>query len=707
MFTHDLADYERNFDMVGLYQEQMAFALSRMVDIPLEQAREYIKEKIVEKTDFDAIKIKFTARQKNGDRVIKEVPILEYVQRIFDGKLGMSPTMTTYLRPDQKLSLIVQSVADGMAERKIVKREGQIAKQKGDSVQAIIKNGRQNAIKRLINSWSGASLDKHNTFNCQSTHPTLTTMCRISTALATASVEKFLAGMRYYHTPEKVIEDILAVCTSIDNNKVWEAIKKYNLHIPTVEEVMAIIRRSTNYYWWDADQDEFILKLVKTLKPSELAALAYDGDFYHLFVYNYDFCHKMLTRLSTTVDLEQPQETRLKELNGDIATLVSNLIGTEIAGSAIWDYLDESKHPKGNDIELLADRVLNNLLNGFEGYRLLIETFCRVNHFPINVGAQNHSVRLTVPLGDTDSTIFSTKHINALYFGEAKFDAEQEPVADVMVHMVNGIIAHALANFTAQLGVVPENRHLLIMKNEFKFPALQLTPVAKTYHAYVKAQEGLVFKKPEFELKGARNHGGRTNQDIMTELHNFMETSLTNLNKGIKINRGELVDIVHRIESDIEASLHRKDNVYFETVRIKTIGEYKNPNVGTYVQLGLWNKLFGSKYDMAPDPTYQAFKVPLDFSRISLNDWLETLPNGKREYEAWRLLHDKKANVIPTFIAVPKDNFAKFGLPKEIIPVVDHRKIISFTCDCHYLNLQSMCINLDYPNNERVLTDMI
>ena len=709
MFTHEFADYQRDFDVISNYVTNMAFGLTLLnPDMSIEEATTFIQQEIVDKTDTDKVKVSFTARQKNGDRVVKEVPILEYLQRVFDGGLGMSPTMTTYLRPDQKKSLIVRSVENGMAERKIVKREGQLAKQSGRAVEAIIKNGRQNAIKRLINSWSGAALDRHNAFNCQSAHPTMTSMCRISTALATASVEKFLAGMRYYHTPEKVIEDILAVCTTYNQAAVIKTMRHYKLYQPTVKDVMDVIKRSTEYYWWDVEQTAFIEKMVKNMRPTQLSAFVYDGDFYHLFKYNHDLIHSMLERLSTTTDLDIPEESRLKELEGDVATLVSNLIGGEIAGEALWDFLNPEKHPAGNPIEQLADKVLNNLLNGFDEYRLLINTFCRVNHFPINVGAQNHAIRLTVPLGDTDSTIFSTKHINGLYYGEAKFDAEQEPVADVMVHMVNGIIAHALANFTAQLGVTPENRHLLVMKNEYKFPALQLTPVAKTYHAYVKAQEGLVFDSPEFELKGARNHGGRTSRTIMSELHEFMDNALTNLNKGIKIDRGELIDIVYRIESDIGASLLRKDNVYFETVRIKSIDEYKNPHVGTYVQYTMWNNLFGKAYDAAPDPTYQAYKVPLNFNNgITLNEWLDTIPNGARQYEAWRNTHDKKAGTVPTFIAVPKENFSKFGLPKEIVPVVDHRKIISFVTDCHQLNLQSMMVFLDYPNNERVITDMV
>lgn len=707
-FTHPLEEYQRDFNFVDNYTRQMAIGLSRLRGLDEDVALKFMQQIVEEnKERAEATKVEFTLRQSNGDRVVREVPILDYLRKIAESGLGMSPTLTTYKRPDQELSLIVEDIATNMAKRKKVKKEGNLAKQAKDAVLVTIKNGGQNAIKVLINSWSGATLDKHNVFNCQSTHPTLTTMCRISTALATATVEKFLAGKRYYHKPEKVIEDILVVLDKINIAKVAKAMTTYKLRYPSVDDVMAMIKRSTDYYWWDATANQKIRELVETMSPNELAAYMYDGDFYHMYIHNPEFIHGMLTRLSDTLVTKDPGRERFKEMDDDITTLVSNLMGNEIKGTALWDYLDPEKHPADNPIKAKANRIASNLLDGMEEFGDLVRTFFRVNHFPIDVGAQNHAIRLTVPLGDTDSTIFTTKHINELYYGEATFDEEQEPVSDVMVYMVNGIIAHALGNFTAQLGVVPERRNLLIMKNEFKFPSLQLTPVAKTYHAYTKGVEGLIYASPEFELKGARYHAGAANIELVDELHTLMENNLTNLNKGIKINRGELIDIMLRVENDIKDSLDRTENVYFKRTRIKSAEEYKTPDSSVYAMHTLWNEVFGDTHGQAPDPTYMAYKVDLEYPR-GFDGFLASLsPKQRRGFDVWRNKHNKKDDAFPTYFTVPIDNFLKYGLPDELKPYANIRKIVSFTLDAHRLNLQSMGIMTDKGDGGTMLIEMM
>lgn len=707
-FTHPLEEYQRDFNFVDNYTRQMAIGLSRLRGLDEAEALKFMQKIVDEnKERAENTKVEFTLRQANGDRVVREVPILEYLKKIAESGLGMSPTLTTYKRPDQELSLIVEDIATSMAKRKKVKKEGNLAKQAKDSVLVTIKNGGQNAIKVLINSWSGASLDKHNVFNCQSTHPTLTTMCRISTALATATVEKFLAGKRYYHKPEKVIEDILVVLDKINVAKVAKAMTTYKLRYPSVDDVMAMIKRSTDYYWWDATASEKIRELVETMSPNELAAYMYDGDFYHLYIHNREFVDNMLTRLSDTLVTQDPGRERFKEMDEDITTLVSNLMGNEIKGTALWDYLDPEKHPADNPIKAKANRIASNLLDGMEEFGDLVRTFFRVNHYPIDVGAQNHAIRLTVPLGDTDSTIFTTKHINELYYGEAKFDEEQEPVSDVMVYMVNGIIAHALGNFTAQLGVVPERRNLLIMKNEFKFPALQLTPVAKTYHAYTKGVEGLIYASPEFELKGARYHAGAANIDLVQELHDLMEKNLVNLNKGIKVNRGELIDIMLRVEEDIKDSLNRKENVYFKRARIKTESEYTKPDSSVYAMHTLWNELFGKEVEMAPDPEYMAYKVDLDFPRGFKEFLAELTPEQQRGFTTWRHKHNKKDDVEISYITIPIDLFLKHGLPPIIRKYGNVKKIAAFTLDPHRLNLQAMGILTDKGDAGVMLHDIM
>ena len=706
-FMHDLKTYTRDFDLMNDYINKMSIGLSRARNIPIEEAMIFVGKEAEKSLDASKeILVRFTHRQENGDRIIRKVHLLDYIKKIEAAGLGMSPTMTTYKRPDQEVSLIVENIAGSMATRKIVKREAQLADQRGDSTLNTIKNGGQNAIKTLINSWSGAALQEHNTFTCRSTHPSLTSFCRISTALATASVEKFLAGKRYYHTPDKVVEDILAVLAKSDMGQVTIAVDFYKLYAPTVDELVTLIRESSDYYWFDLSGFDSIIPLLKSMSAAERAAFAYDGDFYHLYIFNRKFVDNMLTEMTVTENLPTPEKECIKDVDGDEFCLISNLLGDSIAGTSLWDFMDKDKHPVDNEIRAQANRVAANLIGLGKKYSLLIRTFIRVNHFPIDVGAQNHAIRRTVPLGDTDSTVYSTKHINELYYGEALFDRTHEPISDVMVFMVNGVIGHVLGNFSAQLGVVKESRKLLVMKNEFKIPSLQLTQVAKTYHAYVRAQEGLVFSKRKFELKGSRFHAGKSNAKVIEELQKYMDDNLVNLNSGKLINRGELIDIVLRIESEIEESIQTSGDPFFNRMRVKAREEYKDPD-GDWSRYTLWDALYADVSRKAPTPGYTGYKIPLSFGEDS-KAWLASLSDRQQKaYLRWTEAHGKKPTAVPTFILIPVECYDIHGIPEQLKPHINRKKVLGAITDPHRLNLVSMGIILDAGKEGRLLGDII
>ena len=278
-----------------------------------------------------------------------------------------------------------------------------------------------------------------------------------------------------------------------------------------------------------------------------------------------------------------------------------------------------------------------------------------------------------------------------------------------MTYLVTQIFEHLLMMFTAQMGVTPENRNLLIMKNEYKFNSLMLTPVAKTYHANTVAQEGILMGSPEYELKGARFHASKANVKLIKEFKGMLEDNLQKLKRGEQLSREALIDKIMELEEDILQSVDRKGNPYFLNNKVKPAKEYKQPHISNYVHYELWNDLFGY-FGKAPEPTYMAAKVPVQLSNKSeINAWLETLSESQRtKFNAWREKFNKTGSTFSlTNILVPLEILNEKGLPEEIKPIVNYRRLIADILDPYYLYLSVMGIHCNYTKNQKFLTDII
>lgn len=718
-FRYPLEQYKRDFNFIPNYVDQMAIGLSISENISVEEAKAFINEEMSSGNVTAKIpNVHCTHRQKNGDRIVREAGFQQYFDMINGKGLSMSPTLTTYLPPHVEKSFSADSIADDMAARGAKKKLALVAKQKDDKVGVLINNGLQNAIKVYINSWSGAASSSTNPFYCKSSHPSLTSTCRITTATCTAVAERFVAGKRWYYNPEVILEDILFTLKEANKAVINNFIRKNNIYIPTVQDVKDVIWYSARFYILDINALSFVFDFVSKMSPIDRAIVVYTLDYYHLAKYNDSFARELVeTFVSTDIPSEvlnnvegylaKFTDNPLKRLNGDQVILVCNLLQREIAGLEIWKI--DFTLPENRTLYAKVWYLTLQILEAHEKYQLYIGAFLRISSHPLHLATQANAVRLAVPLGDTDSSLITAKPICDWYYGFTSYTIDQEPVQDLIVYFLCQLFEHFLGMFVAQMGVVPENRELLIMKNEFKMPVLMLTPVAKTYHAYVSSQEGLIFKKPEYELKGARFHASKHNANLIKEFHDLLKRNLGTLVSGEKISRGEVVDIVCAMEEDIRHSIKRKDNPYFLNVKVRDKENYKNPYSQNYAHYVLWNKVFSSRYGEAPELEYTAAKVPLLLETAGqIKAWLATLPTDMQQnYQEWLKECGKGDNVAPTNILVPIANMREYGIPRELQGVVNYKRILADICDPHMLYLQTMGIFLDYKNNEKTLLEII
>src|SRR5690606_26330330 len=133
--------------------------------------------------------------------------------------------------------------------------------------------------------------------------------------------EKFIMGNRYYFSKSVVIANITTVIQRHDPVKMRAAIEAFDLHIPSDEELLQIVERSSQMYFRKIKAMHDIAKLLSSLTPEERVCFAYAGDLYHLHKFNPELVTTILDEMSErskeTTDIENA-ETIMGSCHGDI-----------------------------------------------------------------------------------------------------------------------------------------------------------------------------------------------------------------------------------------------------------------------------------------------------------------------------------------------------------------------------------------------------
>lgn len=694
-FAHDFKDYTQNLDVVETWFANSVVAIQRATGASEETIIHELKQ-LPEVQKITKTKINYLKQDKRGNRKPQQKPLVKYLKEMQDSSNVITPMFTSFVSKDVKEAPQPKFIKAKMAERKAVKGAAAAADNAGDKTKSIILTGVQNAIKILINSFSGAALSAHNPFYSGSLHQVLCAMCRVSTAIATSIVERLIAGIRFYHKPSLVTDDLVLTIQKTNRTKVIMAMEDLGLRYPTRDECLAIIRRSYKDYWWEVEKEEEFLPVLDSLDEVERASFCYSMDFYHIYKMNHTVIKDMVTDITVNdmdaIDTNVPWI--MKTLNDDEKFFLTGLIGEEIKGSFLKDHLKEGS-PLRDKINGLAYRMKQRLLK----YKTLSDAFFLTEILPIDVGNQDKAIRHAVSLGDTDSSILNCMHITKLHYGESKFTPDQNPATEFAVYLINGAIEHGLGTFTGQMNVHPDDRNRLVMKNEFGFSALFMTPYKKTYFSKVRSCEGSVYAddNPRYELKGQRFHAGKSNKDMVSELHKWMKDIPVKLERGEKISRTELLDMIIDIEKDIENGLDRKEDHKFPVLKIKPFEAYSNPKSQEWAKHNLWEWCFAGSYGSGGKEGYASYKLPLRFEG-GLQKFIETtsprVRNGIEKYLDYVTDGDvkKRSSKSIKYLPIPVDVMKLHGIPPEIKPLVDIDNATKKALDPHHLVLAAMGI---------------
>lgn len=691
-------DYKRDINIVKHYVEQQAAYLSASTGKDLNTCMNFVKSTLRKggQFEFKDPKIKYLERNDKGDREEKEGTAWAYISESVKNREIIAPTLTTYLHPDEKLSLLSGFLEENVALRNKAKKAMFEAEVNGDMETYDMKKTEQKNNKLSNNSVSGMHCSPANPIYNETGHSTLTSNCRSTSGYGNANNEKFLAGNRHYYNHHIVLNNIVSTITNCDLELIDSVMAKYNLNYPTVEDTIACIQYSTNLYWWEKHFFKKIEDLVVKLTPTQRAAFVYIGDFYHLKKYNEGFVRNFLTGIIQKMKgrHEGDPVKFIKSSDEIYVNMAHQICADEVKGygKKYHELSEESVHT--------VALTVKNIQDTFNRHTDLIKAFWVTTNMPASVAYFPTSVRRAALTSDTDSTIFTVQDWILWYRGHYTMDGGAIALIGAMTALASLTIIHVLALMSANFGIVEKHIHRIEMKNEYRFDVFVPTQLGKHYYANMGCQEGNVFEKHKMEIKGvylkSSNLPASINkraQDMMKRITDEVMTISETNPTPIEVKK--YITEVADIERMIINSIKKGETEFLKASSIKDAQSYsKEGNDSPYRHHVFWNEVFGQKYGVVPEPPYSTIKVSsIIENQTDLNKWLSTMqdPNIKANIENWIKRTGKSS--FGTF-NLPTTVLKNTGIPIEIASIINYKKIIIDLCSIFYLILETLGIYL-------------
>ena len=691
-FLNKEHDYKNNIDPIEQYIKITSKYISKKKGMSLEEAEMKIRAYVKDNKRYKNPKVKFRERNLKGNTEIKIDNLNNYIK--YPVKTGniIVPSFTVYFKPETKKSLHSEFIYENVAERNTHKRLAFKYENEGKIDLFKKHNTIQKTKKIFNNSLSGAYGSSGTILYNPSAHYTLTSITRCVSGAGNSLSETVISGNRHFATPDITLNYIATVITFIDKNKLSRTVKKYNLYIPTVEDLMDMVLKSTRYYWKSVIQERKIYDLLLTLDDMEKVWVLYLNDLWHLRKYNEHTLRDMYSLFLEKPDvsnIDTPKEEMVDFLNKHKEYL--NMLHHTRA-----DVL-QGKNPVYKDLDVDTVKELYGSLlktkETFEKYDELLMTFLITDLLPTNIAYVRDMLREVIVLSDTDSTCATYEDWVIWFYGENRFGSEGMAAAGVIMTLATTSIDHGIKVFASNMNIPKDRINLIAMKNEFYWDVFVNTNVSKHYFADFWIKEGNVRAKPKNEIKGVNLIAS----NVYSLVRDIRLWIINDVFKQVRLKASipikQYLKIILATEQLIINKVLEGSPSILKLDKIKgedsyKLDKYKSP----YFHYLLWQKVFAKKYDNAPDPMYMAVKTPVTTdSKRKIKEFVDELKNTNSEMAAAfeELLTEANKSALGS-LKLPLANLLEKGLPKELKPILNMDKIIFDNCNVLYMIVESL-----------------
>lgn len=705
-FIKPVDDYNRDLDFVPGYLEGHAQYISAMTGDPYEQCLEFVRTQSKPDGLFPLHNPKVLINDKapNGDRTACEVTLMQFVNRVAKQDLRMAPSLSAYMPEEMREASHSLYIQEGVANRAKTRKE-QLFQESINTPESLntarIRKGQQENYKLNNNSYSGAALSEATILFNKSTHPALTSTCRVATSYANANNEKFIMGNRHYYNAEVTIANIISIAQLTDLEVLHRAMVEYNLHWPSADDVVDVVKYSSDNYIHDGKFAERVRLLASGLNPVQRAAIVYVGDLYHMYKYNPEFIKTFLVELSQLGDPTNPHtEEEYNALDVDIR-LFANFVCYAQTKGRNHDKL-RAEEP---EVFKYIYSTTRNIVEQLSEYRLLIQATLLTPNLPSSIFSVPSIYRKAVPVSDTDSTMFTCQYWVEEIFGAVIFTPEALRLVFGMTFLISGTVMHILAIQSANMGVSKAKLNKLAMKNEYFFALLSLTNRSKHYFASQDALEGIMFLNARMEVKGVGLRNSKIQPRVNRQARMLMQDIIDDIKAGRKIHLRQILKDIADLERMVFKSIADGEADYLTTGQCKRLNQYKSEDNSTYAKYVFWQEVFSPTYgDVQPPPhTFVKLSVTAN-NRTRFREWTAGLEDRKlaQRLDTWHL---ENGNKILTSVHVPAEVIERIGVPEPLRLIADSRRIVIATMEAFYLILEVLGVYLTDKDHNMLVSD--
>lgn len=643
----------------------------------------YFKE---HKDEFKSRTATILIKNKQGDREKHQVPFSGVLKHVQKNNYHFSPSMVAYTNSEEEECVNSIGTRLFIDNRSYYKGLRKKAHKAGDDDLYSKYDELQNAFKIFNNAQSGAMSSEGTPINNKTGHTSLTSTCRCLTSTANLINEQFIAGNRFYNTPENTLQALMARIQVTDMKQVQDVMEKYKLHYPTVAEVMDRVKYCSARYWDSAKYMAVIEDFLKGVSDIHLASILYTLDLVSLFNHNKETISHFFDEFQAQSAPEEGKEAKdyLAPDNDDKYVLaVSKLPRTA-------SMLDISALNQHHDY---VEKKYSDLMGVF--FRSLIP--------PSGLFDVTSSIRDCVLTSDTDSSIYTVDEMIEAYTDDREKGIRLNAVLTYFIRMIS-VDQHQ--QLSANLNVSKRNLRMLGMKNEYYFGAYVTTQMSKHYYASQQMVEGVMNEHPEMEIKGVHLKSSKIAKSIKDFAQKLMSDTLRAIEFKEKLDAPEILKGIADLERMIVNDTNNGDWKWLSRQGVKGKAAYSNPNGSVYFYHEMWEKVFADKYGPAPELPYVGVKMSVSLgSKSKLKAWVEGIEDVDLRARMTAFFEETGRTDL-NGVVVPMERLQYLqGIPDEIKQAVDYRTVIKQNLKCVYEVLNSTGLYFMNDSITRLVSD--
>lgn len=685
-FKNPTIEYAVNMNPVNTYMQHMRTYVSKKFNLDIETTNRLIREAVKSNKPKDP-KVVFNRKKENGDMERVEDTLKSYLKDVIDGGHIIVPSFTVYNHPSERKSLHAEFLFINVKKRSEDKHKSFEYKQQGNKPMEDYYSTMQKIRKIFNNAVSGAYGSKGSILSNPSGHYTLTSITRSVASIGNMTTESMIAGNKYFRNAEVTINYIVALVNRTNSRTVRYTIDKYNIHVPTANEVMDMILFSTKWYWENKPKENIIFDFIKTLNDEERCMVMYCNDLWHFKQYNDKVMREIIESLGMiSVEPVDNHADLVKKAPEGILNLALCICSDLLKGKKF----DVGKMQGTEELNTVASTIQKIML-GMDKYWLFFRTFYTTDIMPTSVAYIRDMLRDAIVLSDTDSTCGSYDKWLEWYYGEPTFNGEAVGIANAIMTINTQVMDHHIKILAANMNIDKSMYETLKMKNEFYWSVFIATNVSKHYYAYTEIQEGNTFKESELELKGVHLIASSIKIEIKKLIHQIMKDLLNAIKNKDTISLKTYIEKTIEIELGILNGIKSGNISYFKRIPIKGAKSYKQgPEQSPYQFHLLWERIFADKYGSLGEPPYTFVKVPLVMdNKAKLNEFVENIQDTDIKLKFKELFERKNLGTYTT-IRIPMDIVTRKGIPDEILDYVNTSNIIEDSLYALYMLLETL-----------------